>query len=100
MWRPCGFLQSATPVTHLVETLPSLFRFQFPNGVNIFLGIMVRQVVNLICIVTFTVHVVFPKEPVKSGTIMRGLVVSVPRCFVSGSTAVPLIHMFVDKGST
>ena len=61
MWRPCGFLQSATPATHLVETLPSLFRFQFPNGVNIFLGIMVRQVANLICIVTFTVHVVFPK---------------------------------------
>jgi hypothetical protein len=31
VWRPCGFLQSATPATHLVETLPSLFRYQVPQ---------------------------------------------------------------------
>ena len=53
---------------------------------------MARQVVNLICIATFTVHVVFPKEPVKPGTSMRGLAVSVPRCFVPGSTPSALVN--------
>ena len=100
MWRPCGSLQSATPATHPVETLPFLFRFQFPNGLNIFSDIMARQVVNLICIVIFIVHVVFLKKPVKSDTIMQGWADLAQLCSVLASTAVLSIHMFVGEGST